>query len=72
MKTKELIIVVAVAAVVLSLAKKKNGALGWWMNFVAPGSQQAAMLAQQDHEFYSTGYTAYPTQPVIGSGGIYV
>lgn len=66
MKPKTLIIGAAVAVGVFLLLRKRaaGGSLGWWKSLpgMTPGTQQAAMLAQQDADFYGPrmGYLESP------------
>lgn len=66
MKPKTLMIGAAVAAGVYLLlrARSKASPVGWWQALpgMTPGTQQAAMLAQQDAEFYGPqlGYLESP------------
>lgn len=61
MKTKTLLIAGAVALGVFYVLKKRaeGDAVGWWTTLegIKPGTQQAALLAQQDAAFY---------QPLMG------
>lgn len=66
MRAKTLLIGAAVAAGVFLLLKRRAGgdSLGWWQALpgMRPGTEQAALLAQQDAVFYSTamGYSTSP------------
>lgn len=67
MKTKEIMILAGAAGLAWVLMQRQQGksVLGWWYGLagVKPGSQQAAMLAEQEAAFYEAVNGNYQAAP---------
>lgn len=67
MNTKDMLMIGAAAVGVYLLLRQNDSMLGWWQSLtgIRPGTQQSAMLMQQEGEFWkSSSVTGGREQPV--------